>query len=672
MCVQSLPYARIILPLKLRGGQVYTYRVPESLRDRITVGSRVTVPVVRIKYLGVVSDFLSEPDIDPAKVRYIHSIEPYPPIRLTELSLWRQMADYYMCSIGEVYAAACPLTLKPVKRKVTEENVEQVDEETSRDSASSVPVVITDIKPLSDSQTAALKEIKGAFGNRKTVLLNGVTGSGKTEIYIHLIKECLEDGKNTLFMLPEKAVCRQLVSRMKKVFGDSVVVFHSGIPPARRKEVVKTLSTDGLSPKLVIGLRSAVFLPFENLGLVIIDEEHDSSYKQYDPAPRYNGRDAALMLARIHGADVLLGSATPSFESFHNVRTRRFVQVMLDRKFNDAAEAVVTVVDMKKKKRERAVCGSISFILREAIRKRLEAGEQTLVFRSRRAYATAMVCDSCGEIPHCPHCNASLTYHKFSNTLRCHYCGYTFRLTPQMTCPACHEGALSAVGAGTEKIEEELRDMFPDARVARFDADTSEGKEGREILKSFAEGNIDILVGTQMVSKGFDFPGLTLSAVIQGESLIGINDFRADEKALQLLTQLRGRVGRRKVQGEMIIQTVLPTHPVFTLGDISPLLDERKEYGFPPFTRMIEITVRNRSELRLKDEAAQVADVIRRSGVPDFDGPVPGVLERQQEEHIMKFIIRLERTRAAEMKKNLLRENLSLLEANITINVDPL
>jgi len=652
---------------------MYTYRVPESLRDRIAVGSRVIVPVVRTKYLGVVSDFLSEPDIDPAKVRYIHSIEPYPPIRMTELSLWRQMADYYMCSIGEVYAAACPSTLKPVKVKASESKVaDGSSPDALQNEVSGATPEIRDIKPLSDSQSAALLEIKNAFGNRKAVLLNGVTGSGKTEIYIHLIKECLEGGGNALFMLPEKAVSRQLVARLKKVFGDSVMVFHSGVQPAKRKEIIKTLSIDSQSPKLVIGLRSSVFLPFDNLGLVIVDEEHDSSYKQYDPSPRYNGRDVALMLARIHSAQVVLGSATPSFESLYNVRTGRYVQVLLDRKFHDAAEPVVTVVDMKKKKRERAVTGSISFILRDAIRKRLDDGEQVLVFRSRRAYATAMVCDSCGDIPHCPHCNASLTYHKFSNTLRCHYCGYSFRLTPGLNCPSCREGTLSPVGAGTEKIEEELKGMFPGARVARFDSDTAEGKDGREILKSFAEGNIDILVGTQMVSKGFDFPGLTLAAVIQGESLIGINDFRADEKALQLLTQLRGRVGRRNVQGEMIIQTVMPDHPVFRLEDINALLDERKEFGFPPFTRMLEITVRNKSELRLRDETAQVEQALRRSGVSDYDGPVPGAMDRQQDEHIVKFTLRLEKNREMEMKKIKLMDNLSILEANITINVDPL
>jgi len=665
-------FARVILPLKLRGVQTYTYRIPELFREQVEAGSRVTVQVVNVKYVGVISEFLSVPDIDASKVRPILSVDPYPRIRITELLFWRRLADYYMCTVGEVYAAACPATLRPNKRKASDTSCGPAQDCTASAPAE-VRVDSADIRPLTEKQTRALENIRSAFASGNTVLLNGVTGSGKTEIYIHLIRETLEKGSDVLFLLPEKAVSRQLVHRLTKVFGSAVMVFHSGIPSARRKEIISYLSTDGLPPRLVIGLRSAVFLPFAHLGLTIVDEEHDSSYKQYEPAPRYNGRDAALMLSAIHSADVLLGSATPSFESCFNVETGKYSQVILDEKFNSAPEPTVTIVDMKKKRRERALKGSISFVLRDAIQNRLDSHEQVLVFRSRRAYAPAVMCSLCGEIPHCPHCNAALTYHKFSNSLKCHYCGYAYHPGPAMKCPVCCEGTLEPVGAGTERIEEELREMFPGAVVARYDADTfRSAPEGNKILKSFAEGRIDILVGTQMISKGFDFRGLTLAAVIQGESLIGINDFRADEKALQLLTQLRGRVGRREKQGEMIIQTSLVEHPVFRLDEIGVLLRERAEFGFPPYTRMVELTVRDRSRTRLEETDRQICRILSDIRIPDFDGPVPPPVEKQQGEYIHRFTIRLRRNRDSENKKKLLMERLSSLEKDVTVNVDPL
>lgn len=667
-------FARVILPLKLRGVQTYTYRIPELFRELVEMGSRVTVQVVNIKYIGVICDFLESPDIEYSKIRPILSVEPYPVIRTSELLFWRQMADYYMCTIGEVYAAACPATLRPKKRKCPETSCTTVSEEKSGTSEENgLTLDSRCVKPLTVKQSVALENIRSAFILHKTVLLNGVTGSGKTELYIHLITDTLKSGRNVLFLLPEKAVSRQLVHRLSKVFADAVMVFHSGVSPARRKELISFLSRDDVPPRLVIGLRSAVFLPFANLGLTIVDEEHDSSYKQYDPAPRYHGRDAALMLSAIHSADVLLGSATPSFESCYNVETGKYIQVILDEKFNSAPEPIVTIVDMNKKKRERALKGSISFVLRDAVQSRLDSHEQVIVFRSRRAYAPAVGCSLCGDIPHCPNCNTALTYHKFSASLKCHYCGYAYSPGSAMKCPVCGEGVLEPMGAGTERIEEELREMFPQAVVARYDADTFQSvSEGNKILKSFAEGGIDILVGTQMISKGFDFRGLTLAAVIQGESLLGLNDFRADEKALQLLTQLRGRVGRREKQGEMIIQTSLAGHPVFRLNEIGVLLRERAEFGFPPYTRMIDITVKDRIRSRLDETSGQIKKILSDTGITDFDGPVPPPTEKQQGEYIHKFTIRLKRNRASESKKRLLMERISLMERDVVINVDPL
>ncbi len=667
MNIQAKIYADVILPLKLNDRM--TYSVPEGM-EGVSRGVWVEVILAGRKYFGVVDAIKDEaPGLDPLKIRPIISLPPIPPVSKEDLRFWKTLADYYMCCEGEVLKAAYPQAVQK-QAVVKSRRKGQAKEENA----------VEPLPKLSTAQSAALSAAEEAISDKKTVLIHGVTGSGKTELYMRLASPRIADGGQVLFLVPEIAMSRQLQERLERVFGGNLLVFHSKLTAPQKKMVLERLTSG--QPCVVLGTRSAIFLPIPKLSLVIIDEEHDSSYKQADPAPRYNGRDAAMLLASQRGAPVVLGSATPSYEALYNVAAGKYVKVDLAERYHRSGDARVKIIDTRKARRLKDMKGSFSRELLADIRKTLERGEQVLVFRSRRAYAPVVQCPQCGDIPKCPKCNVPLSYHKYNNTLECHYCGWH---TPfSGICKACGSTGLLPKGSGTEKLEEELREYFPDARTERFDAQTTESRTAeQEMLTDFAEGRIDILVGTQMITKGFDFAKLTLVAVVQADSLLSIQDFRADERAFQLLTQLRGRAGRRDLPGRMVIQTDQPEHPVLMrlAGKADALFEsgslaERKMFSYPPFVRLVVITVRERSEGRLWHLERDIQSILRECGVNSVLGPVKPPVEKIDNRLISQFWLKLPRTRGVALTKNILKVKLDALRlrygnVDVTVDVDP-
>ncbi len=662
-------YANVILPLKLRG--LMTYSVPEEMEE-VECGMWVEVILAGRHYYGVIMSLSDRaPNLDPAKVREISDIADLPPVPEPDLAFWDALAEYYMCSVGEILKAAYPQAVR-----------NQADVKSRRKAAEPHPADYSLLPELSEAQKVAFDGIAAGLKRHRTVLLHGVTGSGKTEVYMHLAAPKLASGSNVLMLVPEIAMSRQLQERLGRVFGDSLIVFHSKLTAPQKKAALLKLSSGG--SYMILGTRSAVFLPVGNVSLVIVDEEHDQSYKQEDPAPRYNGRDAAMLLASLRGADVLLGSATPSFEALYNVAAGKYIKVDLLEKYHGSLEPDIRIIDTGKARRFREMDGSFSRELVWEMEKTLKAGEQIMVFRSRRAYSTMVQCDACGDIPKCPHCNVSLTYHKFNNNLSCHYCGYSKPY--ETSCRACGTGTMSLRGSGTEKIEEEVQAIFPDAVVERFDAQTTESRTAeREMLSRFASGRTDILVGTQMITKGFDFEKLSLVVVINADSLFAVQDFRADERALQLLRQLRGRAGRREAPGRMFIQTDQPEHPVLKrlvggvddASAVSGSLAERRMFSYPPFVRLIVISVKDRSEGRLWHIGRDLEAAIRECGVKDFTGPVKPAVDKVGDELISQFWLKLPRNSSLAATKRMLYEKVCLLSLkyksapNIIIDVDP-
>ena len=674
---QTPSYADVLLPLHLV--RELTYRLPAG-GDALAVGEWVQVKVGAHAYQGVIAALKETCEIDPLRVKEIENRVELPPVSPLDLAFWRDLAEYYMCTPGDVFKAAFPQYLR-----------KQAEVKSRKKAKTPQPADFTQLPDLSPAQQKAFEEIEPHFAGRKPVLLHGVTGSGKTEIYMHLARRRMEAGRSVLYLVPEIAMSRQLKERLQRVFGDTLLVFHSRQTAAQRKAVVDKLLTDE-GPFLVLGTRSAVLLPARNLGLVVIDEEHDASYKQDDPAPRYNGRDAAILLAARLGAKVLLGTATPSYESDYNVETGKYAMVSLTEKYHKLAEPKILIADTSKARRLRNMKGPFTQQLLNEIERTIARGEQVLVFRSRRAYATQVQCDACGKIPLCPNCHTPLTYHKFSHTLECHYCG-AHQPLPEV-CPECGKGALVPIGTGTEKIEELLQEQFPDLRIARFDADTAERRKDEErILSDFAAGKIDILVGTQMITKGFDFDRLSLVAVLSADSLLAVQDFRADERALQLLRQFRGRAGRRSRPGKMLIQTEQPDHPVFqrlkaeeTSGrdaaadqaSLAAALEERRTFGFPPFVRLITLTVRDASEGRLWHLCRDIETALKNAGINNPCPPVTPLNEMIGKQHIRQFWVRLPRNARLARTKRALAAELDALtlryhgHVDLSIDVDPL
>jgi primosomal protein N' (replication factor Y) len=504
------------------------------------------------------------------------------------------------------------------------------------------------IQPLSPAQQAAEDSISRQFNEKNVVLLHGVTSSGKTEIYIHLIKKALDEGKQVLYLLPEIALTVQMTRRLQNVFGSRLGIYHSKYSDAERVEIwKKQLSSEPYD--VILGARSAVFLPFTRLGLVIVDEEHETSFKQQDPAPRYHARSTAIMLARMYeGAKVLLGTATPSMESYHNACTGKYGYVQLTTRYKDVAMPEIRVVDTKDLYHRKMMRGAFSPDLLEAMRTALRNKKQVLLFQNRRGFAPMVECKVCGWVPKCKNCDVSLTYHRSMNLLTCHYCGYTYPVPKQ--CPNCESTELLGRGYGTEKIEDRVRELFPEARIARMDLDTtrSAGAYGR-IIDDFSCGRTDILIGTQMITKGLDFSGVTVVGILNADTMLNYPDFRAYEQAFQMLSQVSGRAGRRDERGLVILQTKSADLPVIqqvVAGDFKTfahdLLEERSMFRYPPFYHLVYVYLRHRNEQLVDSAAIEMASRLRQAFADRVLGPDKPAVARVKTESIRKIVIKLE------------------------------
>ena len=504
------------------------------------------------------------------------------------------------------------------------------------------------IQPLSPAQQAAEDSIQKQFNEKNVVLLHGVTSSGKTEIYIHLIKKAIDEGKQVLYLLPEIALTVQMTRRLQNVFGSRLGIYHSKYSDAERVEIwKKQLSSEPYD--VILGARSAVFLPFIRLGLVIVDEEHETSFKQQDPAPRYHARSTAIMLARMYeGAKVLLGTATPSMESYHNACTGKYGYVQLTTRYKDVAMPEIRVVDTKDLYHRKMMRGAFSPDLLEAMRTALRNKKQVLLFQNRRGFAPMVECKVCGWVPKCKNCDVSLTYHRSMNLLTCHYCGYTYPVPKQ--CPNCESTELLGRGYGTEKIEDRVRELFPEARIARMDLDTtrSAGAYGR-IIDDFSCGRTDILIGTQMITKGLDFSGVTVVGILNADTMLNYPDFRAYEQAFQMLSQVSGRAGRRDERGLVILQTKSADLPVIqqvVAGDFQTfardLLEERSMFRYPPFYHLVYVYLRHRNEQLVDSAAIEMASRLRQAFADRVLGPDKPAVARVKTESIRKIVIKLE------------------------------
>lgn len=502
--------------------------------------------------------------------------------------------------------------------------------------------------PLSDVQLEAFKEIDTSFREKNVTLLHGVTSSGKTEIYIHLIQEVIRQNKQVLYLVPEIALTTQLTERLKRVFGDKLGVYHSKYSDRERVEVWNDLLRGG-NYQIILGVRSSIFLPFRNLGLIIVDEEHESSFKQQDPAPRYHARNAAIVLASMHGAKTLLGSATPSLETYYNAKTGKYGYVALTTRYAGMQMPDIVAVDTKELKRKRLMTGLFSPELTERITRALSRSEQVILFQNRRGFAPMMECKVCDWVPKCKHCDVSLTYHKGINQLVCHYCGSTYSIPRQ--CPACGSLAIPTRGFGTEQIEEEIQSMFPQAKVARMDLDTTRTRKAySQLIHSFEQGKIDILIGTQMVSKGLDFERVNLVGVLSADGLLNFPDFRAHERAFQMLAQVSGRAGRKNRRGTVLIQTASPQHPILHQvkeNDYDAMfnnqLREREMFRYPPFFRLIYIYMKHRDEETLSRLSAEYAiKLCALFGQQRVLGPDKPIIGRIQSLYIKKVVLKVE------------------------------
>ena len=686
-------YISVIVPLKL--DWMPTYRTDLDL----PAGTRVHVSMAHKQYVGVVAGETGRPDVPESRILPVEGTADLPPVSLTEIRLWQFVADYYMCTIGEVYKMAYP-ALKTATEEIQartrvrlETRLEKLKEKLEKarnDSTRSryeaeIRKTVAELEgqhdsglpgadpELTDAQKAADAEISQAFAEGKIALLHGVTGSGKTEIYIHEALKTVRNGRNVLYLVPEIAISRQLEDRLRIFFGERLLTFHSAETAVHRRDVATRMRNGSY---VLLGTRSSLFLPHHDLGLIIVDEEHDSSYKQDNPAPRYNGRDTAVMLGSICHSDVILGSATPSLESLYNCETGRYRLVSLPVRYYGGGETEIEVIDTIAERKKKGMKGSFSIKLIGHIKEALSEGGQVILLRGRRAYSPVVQCDTCGDIPRCPHCNVSMSYHKTGERLVCHYCGYSEPFTGK--CNVCG-GSLQPFGAGTQRIEEEAEKLFPEARIARLDSDTGQDPS---IIKAFAKGETDILIGTQIVAKGFDFEGLKLVAVLQADSLLGQQDFRADEKAMQLLEQFRGRCARRGGKGLFVIQTAKSSHPVYgqlqgssESGFITGQLSERKEFGYPPYSRIINVILKDHSEKRLD----YMAGILYKKIAVEMEalGPFAPAIDKVSDLFIRHIRVMLPKDRTLADKKEKLRRMIAEFEksmtyqGHVTIDVDP-
>ena len=812
MIFAKATYIDVILPLPLK--QKFTYQVGDEYLDRVQVGCRIVVPFGRSKiYVGIV---YAIHHIKPAyDVKFaLDALDETPIVYKKHIELWQWIADYYMCSLGEVMNAAMPSSFKlasettvvlypdlnvdtsklndseyliiealqiqkrltiqeiaqilqrktilPFIKKMQELKLVQIEEEISErfrpklkrmmrlraeinskdaqcilsahrrspkqeafleqlllEKAAEIPfhsfckrfgfktsyvkglvekeiIELYDVEvnrlqqeklegaPLADLNQEQLEVLQGIKNSDKQVnLLHGVTSSGKTEVYIHLIKEVVDSGKQVLFLVPEIALTTQLVARLKYAFGDLVGVYHSRFGMNERAELWRDIKNNLRFP-IIIGARSSVFLPFEDIGLIIVDEEHENSFKQQDPSPRYQARDVAVYMGKHYKAQVLLGTATPSLETAYNVNKGKYGIYSLRRRYGGFSFPKIHMVDIGHAYKRRRMNGHFSGALLTAIQNTLEKGLQVLLFQNRRGFAPRQECQSCGHVPQCKHCDVSLTYHKSSHSLRCHYCGYSEKTS--ITCKACKNQDVKLKGFGTEKIEDELQDFFPDRVIRRMDLDTTRKKNSYEnLLNAFEDQEIDILVGTQMISKGLDFSHVGLVGVLSADQMLNFPDFRAFEQAFQMLSQVSGRAGRKQSNSEVIIQTFQPEHEILKLVKnhnykdlLKRQLIERQAFRYPPYHRLIHIMVRHRNRKIVE----QASSLLAKSMYAVFEhrvlGPEYPAFERLKGYYQKQILLKVERNLSYSDSKDKLKHFVNgilsldnLRGVKIRVDVDP-
>ena len=538
-----------------------------------------------------------------------------------------------------------------------------------------------ELKKLSMEQKDALEKIKKSFQEQDVTLFHGITSSGKTEIYAHLIQEVINAGKQVLYLLPEIALTTQIITRLQQFFGDKISVFHSKYSINERVEVWYNLLHQENKAQIILGARSSVLLPYSNLGLIIVDEEHETSFKQFDPSPRYHARDTAIVLAKQHQAKILLGSATPSVESFYNAKNRKYGYVTLDRRFGDILLPKIELVDIKEEHRKKKMNGHFSERLISLIQDALNEKEQVILFQNRRGYSPIVECTSCGVSPQCPNCDVSLTFHKFRNELRCHYCG--FHRTLPKTCPACENPSLDTKGFGTEQIEMELYDLFPEAKVGRMDLDTTRGKYGyQKIISAFQDQEIDILVGTQMLTKGLDFKNVILVGVLNADNMLNFPDFRAYERSYQLMVQVSGRAGRNKKRGKVAIQTFNPFHQILqqvTTNDYNNMfkdqLNERHQFLYPPIVRLVKITLKHKDFQKVKTGADWLGTSLKNNFHNCVLGPTSPAISRIRNQFIKTLLIKLPNDKPIKQSKDMIQKIKNSFQSishfrSIRLNID--
>lgn len=819
-------YAEVILPLPLFG--TFTYSIPTTLEGKAAVGHRVIVPFGRKKYYTGIIESITPVAPEGFEVKDISSVlDPWPVVKHPQLKLWEWIAEYYLCTAGDVYKAAVPAGLKvesetfielnpdyeempdarmtdreaiimqsldhngkmtpaeiskktglnsiestissmverrmliiaeklieryrPKKETLVRLAVDRNDNEAMHKVFDAVkgakkqemmlitlldnlnkrqqqqlppevprqhlleqsglsPAILAalaskgiveiftreinrfnytgteqgELPKLSAPQSEALDSIHRMFIDKNVTLLHGVTSSGKTEIYIHLIDYILKKGSQALYLVPEIALTTQLTRRLQKVFGKRVIIYHSKFSDNERVDIWKRMLHDP-SPCVVIGARSSLFLPFSRLGLVIVDEEHESSYKQFDPAPRYNARDCAIVLASMHGAKTLLGSATPAIETYYKALNGRYGLVTLSERYEGVQLPLIEIVDLNDERRRGRISGPMSARLAMMSREAVKGGEQVILFHNRRGFAPVVVCKQCGYVPKCQNCDVSLTYHRKAGEMVCHYCGATYKLPT--ICPACKEPAIEVYGYGTERIEEIAESSFPGARIMRMDLDTTRNKDSYlNIINDFSLGKADILVGTQMVTKGLDFERVSLVGILNADNLINFPDFRASERAFNMLEQVAGRAGRRNKRGLVIVQTSQPAHPILSYlqahnyeGFYEHELEERRRYGYPPFTRVINIYLKHRDEDLLIRAAAGYAETLRHLFGNRILGPDEPHIARIQSLYIRKIMLKVEIQASMSKVKAILRSvyeaqmaDKSLRSLVVYYDVDPM
>ncbi|MBP5290335.1 MAG: primosomal protein N' [Paludibacteraceae bacterium] len=668
----------VILPLAVEGS--FTYLLPASEKEpEVQVGQRVVVPLGKKKeVMGVVETVREAREDEEVGVlrEVLRFPEEGPLVTAEQMQLWQWIARYYMCSLGEVMRAALPNSLRQEKESRRRKTPDGIGEKQTANA-------------LNEEQTRAVEEIYQAWEKTPTVLLFGVTSSGKTEVYIHLAEETIRKGKKVLYLVPEIALTTQLTDRLRRVFGERLGVYHSRFTDRERETIYKNVLA-GDRYDVVLGVRSSLFLPFRDLGLIIVDEEHDTSYKQQDPAPRYHARTVALMLGSIWSARTLLGTATPSVETYYNALQGKYGLVEMKRRYAGLALPAIHLLDLQRAYKQKKMEGHLSLPLVVHMREQLEAGKQVLLFQNRRGYNSFIECPECGYVPKCVNCDISLTEHKpvaegLPSRLVCHYCGYS--IPAPSVCPECGKGEPVDRGFGTEKIEEEAKTLFPEARIARMDTDTTHAKDAHEkLIRRFADHEIDILVGTQMITKGLHFKDVSLVAVLKADAMLNQPDFRAQERAYQMLEQVSGRAGRAGTEGHVILQTSDIDNPLFKhlqRHDYEAMyaeqIEERKSFRYPPFYRIIGMTLRHREQSRLEAASRTLHDRLKQVfGTRCSEVIVPAV-GRVQNLYIRQLTLKIEASASYAKAKEMLEAELRYVKGLgpckgtlITLDVDPM